>query len=136
MSDIWTKSKRSEVMSKIRSASTKPEKIVRSFLFNHGLRFRLNVKSLPGKPDLVLKKYGTVIFVNGCFWHLHKNCSEGRIPNTNRAFWKKKLENNVNRDRININELGKLGWKVIVVWECEIEKRFSRTSTKIIRSLR
>lgn len=89
--DIWSKQKRSEVMSNIRSKNTKPEIILRSKLFREGFRFRIHQKNLPGKPDIVLSKYRTVIFVHGCFWHYHRKCKEGRIPLTNSNFWKEKL---------------------------------------------
>lgn len=121
--DIWPKEKRSNVMSKIRSKDTKPEMILRSQLFRQGFRFRVHRKDLPGKPDIVLTKYRTAIFVHGCFWHLHENCKEGRIPKSNSPYWQKKLENNVKRDKDNICSLELQGWKVIVIWECEIEKR-------------
>lgn len=121
--DIWSKQKRSEVMSKIRGKNTKPEMILRSKLFREGYRFRVNRKDLPGKPDIVLPKYRTVIFVHGCFWHHHKECREGRIPSTNSEFWQKKLERNIMKDQENINALSNANWKVLVVWECEIEKK-------------
>jgi len=123
--DIWTKEKRSQVMSKIRSKNTKPEKILRSKLFEEGYRFRIHKKDLPGKPDIVLKKYNTIIFVHGCFWHYHKDCREGRIPDTNSKFWMEKLCKNVERDKKNQKECQNLGWKVVIVWECEIEKDLS-----------
>lgn len=125
--DIWDKKKRSEVMSKIGSKNTKPELIFRSALFKEGFRYRIHVKNLPGKPDIVLPKYKTVIFVNGCFWHYHENCSEGRIPDTNSKFWKVKLIKNVERDKKHQKELEKMGWQVIVVWECEVEKKLNET---------
>lgn len=129
--DIWSKKKRSEVMSKIRGKNTKPEMLLRSQLFRQGFRFRVHQKNLPGKPDIILPKYKTVIFVHGCFWHYHKDCREGRIPSTNSIFWKEKLEKNVEKDKSNIKALKKLGWKVIVVWECEIEKKCECTLKKI-----
>lgn len=110
-------------MSKIRGKNTKPEMILRSKLFREGYRFRVNRKDLPGKPDIVLPKYRTVIFVHGCFWHHHKECREGRIPSTNSEFWQKKLERNIMKDQENINALSNANWKVLVVWECEIEKK-------------
>ncbi len=119
--DIWSKEKRSDVMSKIRSQNTKPEKLVRSLLFKSGFRFRIHKKDLPGKPDIVLPKYKTVIFVHGCFWHFHKDCKEGRIPNTNSKFWMEKLSKNIERDANHIINLKLLGWRVIVIWECELK---------------
>jgi DNA mismatch endonuclease, patch repair protein len=133
--DIWTKQKRSEVMSRIKGKNTKPEITLRSQLFKQGFRFRIHAKSLPGIPDIVLPKYNTAIFVHGCFWHFHKDCSEGRIPSSNSKFWQKKLQNNVKKDKLHLSELKKNGWNVIVVWECEIEKRLEssliRLSAKI-----
>lgn len=121
--DIWCKEKRSEVMSRIRSKNTKPEMKVRSLLYCMGFRFRLHDDKLPGKPDIILPKYKTVIFVNGCFWHLHKNCRDGTIPKTQHDKWKEKLEKNVTRDKLNQIELERLGWKVIILWECQVEKK-------------
>ena len=120
--DIWSKDKRSQVMSKIRGKNTKPEMILRSLLFRKGFRFRVHQKSLPGKPDIVLAKYKTVIFVHGCFWHYHEDCREGRIPSTNTKFWKEKLFKNVEKDTKYKQTLEKMSWKVIIIWECELEK--------------
>ena len=108
--DIWTKEKRSEVMSKIRSKDTLPEIRVRKMLFARGYRYRLHVKNLPGKPDIVLPKYNAVIFVHGCFWHLHLGCRDGTIPKTRTDYWEKKLLGNKERDKKNMNELRKQGW--------------------------
>lgn len=130
--DIWTKEKRSDVMSKIGSKNTKPELILRSALFKKGFRFRVHRKDLPGKPDIVLTKYQTVIFVHGCFWHYHSDCREGRTPSTNSDFWKTKLSKNVEKDERNTKTLREMGWKVIVVWECEIEKHFEKTINELI----
>ena len=120
--DTLTKEKRSWNMSRIKSKDTKPEMQVRSALHRAGYRFRLHVKDLPGKPDIVLPKYKTVIFVHGCFWHRHKGCSNATMPSTNQELWKKKFQQNVERDKREQAELKKLGWKVIVVWECKAEK--------------
>ena len=109
-------------MRKIRGKNTKPEMILRSLLFRQGFRFRLHKKDLPGKPDIVLPKYKTVIFVHGCFWHYHKECREGRIPSTNTKFWEGKLFKNVEKDAKYKEALENLGWNVLTVWECEIEK--------------
>jgi DNA mismatch endonuclease (patch repair protein) len=135
MADIWTKIKRSEVMSRIKGKNTKPEIILRSLLFKSGYRFRIHKKDLPGKPDIVLPKYKTVIFVHGCFWHFHKDCEEGRIPSSNSTFWKTKLEKNVTRDEKNIKTLELAGWRVITVWECEIERNPTATLQSITNSL-
>lgn len=134
--DIWSKKKRSNVMSKIRSKNTKPERTLRSMLHKSGYRFRIHRKDLPGNPDIVLQKFKAIIFVNGCFWHYHKNCPEGRIPNTNSKFWNDKLIKNIERDKNNIKKLKKMGWKVIVVWECEIEKKIDIILKKIINYLK
>ena len=131
MADIWSKEKRSYVMSRIRSKDTSPEKKVRSLLHQMGYRFRLHVKRLPGQPDIVLPKYKKVVFVHGCFWHLHKGCRDGTIPKTQHEKWKTKLERNVERDKVHMRQLRKRGWKAIVVWECEVEKRIGRVERKI-----
>lgn len=128
MSDIFSPPKRSDIMSKIRGKNTKPEILVRKFLFSQGLRYRLNVKTLPGKPDIVLPKYKTVIFINGCFWHGH-TCKKGQIPSTNIDFWKEKILSNKSRDDKNAMLLTKLGWNVITIWQCEISKIDNRIKT-------
>lgn len=110
-------------MSRIRSRNTGPEMKLRSLLYAKGLRYRLHSKHLAGKPDMVFIKYRTVLFVHGCFWHLHQECREGRVPSTNTSFWKDKLLKNIARDEANRQKLVLDGWKVIVVWECEIEKK-------------
>ena len=107
-------------MSRIRSRDTKPEMVVRRLLHSLGHRYRLHRKGLPGKPDIVLPKYRTVIFVHGCFWHRHPGCKYAYTPKSRLEFWNKKFDENVRRDRENKKALRKLGWKVIVVWECEI----------------
>ena len=121
--DIWTKEKRSEVMSKIRSKDTSPEIRVRKMLFSQGYRYRLHVKNLPGKPDIVLPKYNSVILVHGCFWHLHSGCRDGTIPKTRTEYWKNKLLGNKKRDKKYTRELRKQGWRVLRLWECEIERK-------------
>ena len=121
MADNHTKEQRSHNMSRIRSKNNAPEEKVRKFLFSKGFRYRKNDKNLPGCPDIVLPKYKTVIFVNGCFWHKH-NCKRFVWPSSNEEYWKKKILRNVERDEINIKELKELGWKVLVVWECELKK--------------
>lgn len=129
--DIWSERKRSEVMSRIRDRDTKPERTVRRILTDMGYRYRLSVKSLPGKPDIVLKKHNAIIFVHGCFWHLCPNCREGRIPASRRDYWEEKLLNNKRRDQRNIRKLRRQGWKVMRLWECEIEKDLDKVSRKI-----
>ena len=119
--DILTPDKRSWNMSRIKSANTKPEKAVRSLLHRMGYRFRLHAKYLPGKPDIVLPKYKSVIFVHGCFWHRHKNCKFAYIPKSRTDFWQRKFTSNVMRDNNNIKELHNRGWRVLVIWECELK---------------
>ncbi len=118
--DIWDKKKRSEVMSKIRSKDTKPEIALRKALFARGFRYRVNDRRLPGKPDIALPKYKTVIFLHGCFWHRHEGCKYAYTPKTNTEFWVDKITSNAERDKINLQKLTALGWNVITVWECEI----------------
>ena len=113
---------RSWNMSRIKSKDTMPEHIVRSFLHRRGFRFRLHVKTLPGHPDIVLPKYKTVIEVRGCFWHRHPKCRQATTPSTNIEFWQEKFRRNVTRDRNTKKRLKKLGWKLIVVWQCELKK--------------
>ncbi len=118
--DIISRAKRSWNMSRIRSKNTKPEIIVRSVLHKAGYRFRLHVNALPGKPDIVLAKYRTVIFVHGCFWHRHPGCKYAYEPKSRKKFWLEKFKQNIKRDELVENELKKKGWKVIIIWECEI----------------
>lgn len=120
--DNHDKETRSYNMSRIRSTNTKPEETVRKYLFAHGFRYRKNDKRYPGKPDIVLPKYKTVIFVNGCFWHGHTGCRCFVPPKSNIEYWTKKIERNIERDTENIKNLSKSGWKVIVVWECQLKK--------------
>ena len=120
MSDILTPNQRHECMSHIRSKNTKPEVRLRKELFRLGYRFRLNVKKLPGTPDMVLAKYRTCIFVNGCFWHGHKGCQKFVLPKTNAEFWQSKIDANRERDLRDYTFLESMGWRVIVVWECEL----------------
>jgi DNA mismatch endonuclease (patch repair protein) len=110
---------RSNMMGRIRSKGTKPELAVRRAAFGLGYRYRLNRRDLPGTPDLVFKKHRTVIFVHGCYWHRHNNCKYCYFPKSNTAFWQKKFEANVERDRLAKEELEKTGWRVVVIWECE-----------------
>lgn len=108
-------------MAAIRSSGTKPERIVRQYLWRRGFRYRLNSPRLPGHPDLVLRKYRTCIFVNGCFWHGHADCGGFRLPKTNVAFWQRKIERNKERDREEQRKLAQMGWHCITVWECELK---------------
>lgn len=121
MADNHSKEVRSRNMSRIRSTDNKPEEIVRKFLFAQGFRYRKNDKKLPGKPDIVLPKYRTVIFVNGCFWHKH-DCPRFVWPSSNQDYWRPKILGNVERDKKNADQLRSQGWNVIVVWECELKK--------------
>ncbi|MFW5498395.1 MULTISPECIES: very short patch repair endonuclease [unclassified Maridesulfovibrio] len=117
--DKLTPKKRSWNMSRIKSKNTKPERIVRSLLHNMGFRFRLHRKDLPGKPDIVLPKYKTIIFVHGCFWHQHPGCKDSKIPKSNSEYWINKFNNNAERDKIAVEKLEGAGWHVITVWACE-----------------
>ena len=121
MADNHTKEVRSRNMSHIRSKNTKPEEKVRKYLFSKGFRYRKNVRTLPGCPDIVLPKYKTVIFVNGCFWHKH-DCPRFVWPSSNEDYWIPKIQRNVERDEMNTRHLMSLGWNVLVVWECELKK--------------
>ena len=135
--DNHDKKTRSYNMSMIRSKNTKPEELVRRYLFSHGYRYRKNVSTLPGKPDIVLPKYKTCIFVNGCFWHKHEGCRYFVWPKNNAEFWKKKITGNVERDLRQQNELRLLGWNVVVIWECELKKdRFNETMASVTDNLR
>lgn len=122
MTDILTKAQRSALMSRIRSAHTAPERQVRSLLHSLGLRFRLHTGELPGRPDIVLLRHRTAVFVHGCFWHRHQGCVGATTPKSNRAFWQLKFRRNRARDRRNLAQLKKLGWRTIVVWECELRR--------------
>ena len=121
MADNHSKEIRSKNMSHIRSTNTKPEELVRKHLFSRGFRYRKNVRNLPGCPDIVLPKYQTVIFVNGCFWHNH-NCGLFVWPSSNIEYWIPKINRNVERDIENQKKLTDMGWKVLIVWECELKK--------------
>lgn len=124
MSEMFTSEKRSEIMSKVHSINTSPELCVRKLLYSMGYRFRLHRKDLPGTPDIVLPKYKTVIFVNGCFWHGCPTCKRAQIrPQHNADYWNKKLDRTLARDRTNIKKLEELGWRVLIVWECETKKK-------------
>lgn len=122
MADVHTPEQRSYNMSRIRGKNTKPEEQVRKYLFAQGFRYRKNDARLPGKPDIVLPKYKTVIFVNGCFWHGHEGCKYFVWPKNNEEFWKNKISANIRRDSDNYTLLEQMGWNVIVVWECQLKK--------------
>ena len=121
--DVHDSKTRSYNMSRIKGKNTKPEETVRKYLFSKGFRYRKNDKRLPGKPDIVLPKYKTIIFVNGCFWHKHEGCRYFAWPQNNAEFWKVKIESNVVRDKKQYEELQDAGWRVIIVWECELKKK-------------
>lgn len=125
-------------MSKISGKETKPEIIVRKHLFAQGFRFRKNDKRYPGKPDIVLPKYKTVVFVHGCFWHGHENCKRSKLPETRKEFWSKKISSNVNRDKENIRVLTEQGWKVIVIWQCQLKnsKLIEETCTNLSKEIK
>ena len=123
--DVHDKKTRSYNMSQIKGKNTKPEEIVRKYLFAQGFRYRKNDKKLPGTPDIVLPKYKTVIFVNGCFWHGHEGCKYFVWPQNNADFWKKKITDNIARDQSKHNLLRDQGWHVIIIWECELKKPFT-----------
>lgn len=131
MADVFSKEKRSWVMSRIRGRDTKPELQVRSMLHRQGYRFTVNAQSnkrLPGKPDIVLPKWRTVVFVHGCFWHGHEYCKDFRLPKTRTQWWREKIEGNQARDARNITALEGLGWRVIVIWACELKNFQSKES--------
>ena len=136
MSDVHTKAQRSYNMSRIRSAHTRPEMLVRKFLHAHGFRYTLHDKKLPGRPDIVLPKYKTIVFIHGCFWHGHDNCKYYVVPKTRTGWWLNKINTNKANDAKAIKLLKKDGWKIIPVWECKLkpakmEKTLNSLLTKI-----
>ena len=132
MTDTMSPSQRHYCMARIHSSATKPEVLVRHWLWNHGYRYRLNVKGVPGKPDIVMRRYHTAIFVNGCFWHGHENCFNYRKPKSNIEFWEKKISRNQERDQENYRTLQENGWQVIVVWECQLApKHIEQTMSEV-----
>lgn len=132
MADIFSKKKRSQIMSKITGKNTKPELTIRKLLFSEGYRYRLHRKDLPGNPDIVFPSRKKVVFINGCFWHGH-NCKKAALPESNKEFWQKKINGNVGRDKANLVKLKQMRWKSFVVWQCEIKKR---TLGKKIRQIK
>ena len=135
MSDKLTPEKRSWNMSQIKGKDTKIEVEVRKYLFSKGYRFRKNDKRYPGKPDIVLPKYHVAIFVHGCFWHRHEGCKDATTPKTRTEFWLEKFDKNVKNDQIKQKKLRELGWKVIVIWECELKRSFQETMDKVEKEL-
>lgn len=135
MIDSLTPEKRSWNMSRIHSKDTVIEIKIRKFLFSKGFRYRKNFVNLPGKPDIVLKKYKTVIFVHGCFWHGHENCRKSHLPKSNIDFWKEKIKRNKQRFEEVSRQLQEQGWNVVVIWECEIRKHFEDAMKKLIETI-
>lgn len=136
MADVHDKKTRSYNMSRVKGKDTKPELLVRKFLYANGFRYRLHVKDLPGKPDIVLPKYNTVIFVHGCFWHGHKNCKYFTIPKTKTEWWTKKINGNIANDQKAIHQLQDAGWNIITIWTCELKpKKLDETLNNLIDKL-
>ena len=136
MADIVSQEQRHFIMSQVHSTSTKPEMKLRKSLWSHGFRYRVNVKRLPGTPDIVLSKYRTVIFVHGCFWHGHKGCKHYAVPKTNVDFWAAKIARNQERDQEVWRQLEAKGWYVIIVWECELKKNlFEETICRVEKEI-
>lgn len=123
MTDVFTKRKRSWLMSRISGKNTKPEIIVRKILYNLGFRYRVHYKKLPGSPDIVLPKYRKVIFVHGCFWHGHTACRKAALPKTNDRFWHAKITSNKKRDKKTSRRLNVLGWRTLTIWECQLKSK-------------
>ena len=137
MTDVHSKEVRSFNMSRIKGKDTKPEMLVRKFLFANGFRYRLHVKTLPGKPDIVLPKYKTVIFIHGCFWHGHDGCKYFVVPKTRTEWWLNKIVGNISSDSRNIESLRLYGWNIIVLWECELRKiKRENTLIKLLEDLK
>lgn len=134
--DVHDKTTRSYNMSQIKGKNTKPEETVRKYLFSHGFRYRKNDRRLPGTPDIVLPKYKTVIFVNGCFWHGHEGCKYFVYPQNNAEFWKNKIKTNIERDLRKEKQLTELGWRIVTIWECQLKpKRREETLLKLLEKL-
>lgn len=134
--DVHDKTTRSYNMSQIKGKNTKPEETVRKYLFSHGFRYRKNDRRLPGTPDIVLPKYKTVIFVNGCFWHGHEGCKYFVYPQNNAEFWKNKIKTNIERDLMKEKQLTELGWRIVTIWECQLKpKRREETLLKLLEKL-
>lgn len=136
MADVFSKEKRSEVMSKVRGRDTKPEILVRKFLFAEGFRFRICPSNLLGKPDIVLPKYKTIIFVNGCFWHGHQNCKDSTTPKSRTDYWLNKIHKNKSRDNKIDYELKKLGWRTITIWTCELKSNKQGRLNELVNEIR
>lgn len=136
MADVHSKAQRSYNMSRIRSTNTKPEMLVRKFLFAQGCRYKLHDATLPGKPDIVLPKYKTVIFVHGCFWHGHNNCKYYKVPQTRTDWWLNKINTNKVNDAKTVKALKKDGWKIITIWECNLKSaKVEKTLNSLLKQL-
>lgn len=136
MADVHSAATRSYNMSRIKGKDTKPEMQVRTFLHAHGYRYRLHDKKLPGKPDIVLRKYNTLIFVHGCFWHGHTNCKYYKVPKTNTEWWLNKINGNIANDKKAIAALKKEGWKIITIWECQLKPaKVENTLNALLKTL-
>jgi DNA mismatch endonuclease (patch repair protein) len=136
MADVHSKETRSYNMSRIKSKDTKPELLVRKFLHKNGFRYRLHVKDMPGKPDIVLPKYKTIIFIHGCFWHGHEGCRYYVVPKTRTEWWLNKINVNIANDSIAESNLKELGWNIIKIWECELKKgSIETTFTQLLATL-
>jgi DNA mismatch endonuclease (patch repair protein) len=122
MTDVFSEETRSRIMSRVHSYDTKPELIVRSIIHRMGYRFRVHQDKLPGSPDIVLTRHKKVVFVHGCFWHGHKHCSRAKRPSSNESFWNLKLDKNIERDKNQQKELRRMGWRYLIIWQCEINK--------------
>ena len=133
MADILTREKRSWNMSQIKGKNSKPELLVRSYLHRNGLRYRINKINIPGKPDITLNRYNTLIFVDGCFWHRHKGCKYAYTPKSRKDFWETKFRNNIQRDKIVNRELKNSGWIVHRIWECQINEKNLKTLVEKIK---
>jgi DNA mismatch endonuclease, patch repair protein len=137
MADVFSKEVRSFIMSKIKGRDTKPELLIRKFLFKNGFRYRLYDKTKPGKPDIVLPKYKKVIFIHGCYWHGHEGCKDFVVPKTDTAVWLKKFENNKKNDSGAFTKLEKEGWTVITIWECELKPKVKeKTLNNLIKDIK
>jgi len=133
VADTLSATRRSQNMRQIRSKNTRPEIVVRGLVHKMGYRYRLHVATLPGSPDLVFRRLNKIIEVKGCFWHRHSGCQDSHIPKSRRAYWIPKLRGNVRRDKKNLRMLGGLGWKVLIVWECEVNARNLHKLAKRLR---
>lgn len=137
MADVHSKKVRSYNMSRIRSKNTKPEILVRQFLHANGLRFRIHDKKLPGKPDIVLRKYRTVVFINGCFWHGHQSCNKFQIPKTRTKYWSNKIYGNIEKDFLALKSLNDQDWTVITIWTCELKaEKKERTLHQLVSQIK